>query len=115
VLGPADDGGYYLLGMKAMHRRLFQDIAWSTEQVAQQTLARAAELNLSVHVLPKWYDVDDVRALRMLRSELFEGRSFLRELRPYGARHSRALMQSLLETSDLDDRLACGEFGRAAE
>jgi rSAM/selenodomain-associated transferase 1 len=115
VLGPADDGGYYLLGMKAMHRRLFQDIAWSTEQVARQTLARAAELNLSVHVLPKWYDVDDVGALRMLRSELFEGRSFLRELRPHGARHSRALMQSLLETSDLNDRLACGEFRRAAE
>jgi rSAM/selenodomain-associated transferase 1 len=115
VLGPADDGGYYLLGMKAMHRRLFEDIAWSTEQVARQTLARAAELNLSVHVLPKWYDVDDVRALRMLRSELFESRSFLRELRPHGARHSRALMQSLLETSDLNDRLACGEFRRAAE
>ena len=115
VLGPADDGGYYLLGMKAMHRRLFEDIAWSTEQVARQTLARAAELNLSVHVLPKWYDVDDVRALRMLRSELFDSRSFVRGLRPHGARHSRALMQSLLETSDLSDRLAGGEFGRAAE
>jgi rSAM/selenodomain-associated transferase 1 len=115
VLGPADDGGYYLLGMKTMHSRLFQDIAWSTEQVARQTLARAAELKLSVHVLPKWYDVDDVGALRMLRSELFEGRSFLRELRPHGARHSRALMQSLLETSDLNDRLACSELRRAAE
>jgi uncharacterized protein len=98
-----------------MHRRLFEDIAWSTEQVARRTLARAAELNLSVHVLPKWYDVDDVRALRMLRSELFEGRSFVRGLRPHGARYSCALMQSLLETSDLNDRLACGEFGRAAE
>src|SRR5262245_18564089 len=114
VLGPADDGGYYLLGMKAMHRRLFQDIAWSTEQVARQT-KRAAELGLSVHVLPKWYDVDDVGALRMLRSELFEGRSFVRELRPHDAQHSRALMQSLLETSDLNERLACSEFGRAAE
>jgi phosphohistidine phosphatase SixA len=66
-------------------------------------------------MLPKWYDVDDVGALRMLRSELFEGRSFLRELQPHGARHSRALMQSLLETSDLNDRLACSEFRRAAE
>jgi uncharacterized protein len=115
VLGPADDGGYYLLGMQAMHRRLFQDIAWSTGQVARQTLERAAELDLSVHVLPKWYDVDDVEALRMLRSELFEGRSFSRELRPHGARHTRALMQSLLETSDLNERLASSELRRAAE
>jgi uncharacterized protein len=115
VLGPADDGGYYLLGVKAMHRRLFQDIAWSTEQVARQTLERAAELDLPVHVLPKWYDVDDIGALRMLRSELFEGRSFARGLRPHDAWHSRALMQSLLETSNLNDRLACSELRRAAE
>ena len=38
VLGPALDGGYYLLGVKSEYHRLFQDIAWSTEHVAQQTL-----------------------------------------------------------------------------
>ncbi|MGA7486849.1 MAG: TIGR04282 family arsenosugar biosynthesis glycosyltransferase [Xanthobacteraceae bacterium] len=115
VLGPADDGGYYLLGVKAMHRPLFQDIAWSTEHVARQTLERAAELGLPVHILPKWYDVDDVRTLYMLQSELFEGRSFAPNLRPNAARHVRALMQSLLENSDFKDRLACAEFRRAAE
>src|SRR5215471_2898732 len=57
VFGPAIDGGYYLLGLKAQHHRLFGDIAWSTERVAQQTLERAAELNLPVHILPTWYDV----------------------------------------------------------
>ena len=60
VLGPAHDGGYYLLGVKSARRRLFQDIAWSTEHVARQTLDRAAELGLPVHMLPKWYDVDDL-------------------------------------------------------
>ena len=41
VLGPSTDGGYYLLGLKTAHRRLFEDIAWSTESVAEQTLERA--------------------------------------------------------------------------
>jgi uncharacterized protein len=115
VLGPADDGGYYLLGMKTMHRRLFEDISWSTEHVARQTQERAAELGLSVHILPNWYDVDDIAALRVLRSELFEGRSFVPELAPHAARHTRALMETLLERAELNERLACSEFGRAAE
>jgi rSAM/selenodomain-associated transferase 1 len=115
VLGPADDGGYYLLGLKRGHRRLFEDITWSTEHVARQTLDRAAELELPVHVLPTWYDVDDASALRTLQAELFDGRSFAPELRPNRPRHTLALMQSLLETSDLEDRLGCNAFGRAAE
>jgi uncharacterized protein len=115
VLGPAHDGGYYLLGAKAMHPRLFQDIAWSSEHVARQTLERAAELGLSLHILPTWYDVDDVRALRMLQAELFEGQSFALDLRPNPAPHTRALMQSWLESADFRDRLACADLRRAAE
>jgi uncharacterized protein len=114
VLGPANDGGYYLLGLKAAHRRLFQDIAWSTEHVARQTLERAGEIGLAVHVLPKWYDVDDVAGLRTLQSDLFDGQSSASPLRPNEPRHTRALMQSLLATSDLQDRLNL-TFGRAAE
>ena len=60
VLGPSSDGGYYLLGLKTAHRRLFEDIAWSTERVAEQTLERAREIGLEVYRLPVWYDVDDV-------------------------------------------------------
>jgi uncharacterized protein len=70
VLGPSSDGGYYLLGLKVAHRRLFEDIAWSTERVAEQTLQRAGEIGLEVHRLPVWYDVDDVESLRRLQSEL---------------------------------------------
>jgi uncharacterized protein len=70
VLGPSSDGGYYLLGLKAARRRMFEDIAWSTERVAQQTLERAREIRLDVHTLPVWYDVDDVEGLRRLDAEL---------------------------------------------
>ncbi|MGE5268963.1 MAG: TIGR04282 family arsenosugar biosynthesis glycosyltransferase [Thiohalocapsa sp.] len=70
VLGPSDDGGYYLIGVKAPHRRLFEDIAWSTEVVFRQTTERAAELGLAVTTLPLWYDVDDVASLRRLLAEL---------------------------------------------
>ncbi len=72
VLGPSSDGGYYLLGLKTAHRRLFEDVAWSTERVAEQTLERAREIGLDVHRLPVWYDVDDVEGLRRLYGELCE-------------------------------------------
>ena len=115
VFGPALDGGYYLLGLKAKHRRLFQNIAWSTDRVAQQTLERAAELDLPVHMLPTWYDVDDLAGLKMLRAELFEGQSFAPDLCPAQPRHTRALIQALVETSDLKDRRCLDALRRAAE
>src|SRR5437016_5066197 len=70
VLGPSDDGGYYLIGMRKVHRRLFQEIDWSTDRVFAQTLERAREIGLNVHVLPKFYDVDDGPTLRRLCEEL---------------------------------------------
>lgn len=71
VLGPAIDGGYYLVGLKRAHAALFRGIAWSTSQVLAQTLARAADLRLPVVLLPMWYDVDDLGALQLLLHELF--------------------------------------------
>src|SRR5215471_2327595 len=73
VLGPAADGGYYLIGLKQFHRRLFEDIDWSTERVFRQTIARAAEIGLAAAVLPEWYDVDDDQALALLAHELIHG------------------------------------------
>jgi rSAM/selenodomain-associated transferase 1 len=70
VLGPSTDGGYYLLGLKAAHRRMFDDVDWSTSRVAEQTLQRARDIGLDVHLLPAWYDVDDVDGLRRLNAEL---------------------------------------------
>lgn len=66
VLGPACDGGYYLLGMTQAHARLFADIAWSTDSVADATRARAAELGLELVELPVWFDVDDSASLARL-------------------------------------------------
>jgi glycosyltransferase A (GT-A) superfamily protein (DUF2064 family) len=70
VLGPADDGGYYLLGMKAAHAHLFSDIAWSTETVAAQTRKRAMEIGLPLVELPVWYDVDNAESLSRLTGDL---------------------------------------------
>lgn len=75
VLGPSDDGGYYLIGLKQVHRNVFEEIDWSTERVAEQTLARAAELGLEVKQLPTWYDVDDRATLRRLCDELLGSRA----------------------------------------
>jgi rSAM/selenodomain-associated transferase 1 len=75
VLGPSDDGGYYLIGMTKWYRHLFQEIDWSTEHVFAQTLKRACEIDLNVHVLPKFYDVDDGATLRRLCEELLSENS----------------------------------------
>lgn len=66
VLGPADDGGYYLLGLKRAHAELFADVAWSTDVVAAQTRARAREIGLPLVELDPWYDVDDAASLAVL-------------------------------------------------
>lgn len=71
VLGPTDDGGYYLIGLKKLHSQLFEGIDWSTERVLEQTIQRAQEIDLPVHLLPAWYDVDDRETLKRLCQEFF--------------------------------------------
>ncbi len=58
VLGPVPDGGYYLLGMRALEPRLFRDIAWSTDTVGSTTLERIAAAGKSCTLLPTLTDVD---------------------------------------------------------
>ena len=70
VLGPCDDGGYYLIGFKKLHREIFERIDWSTEHVLDQTLQRAADIGAEVKLLPAGYDVDDRATLERLCSEL---------------------------------------------
>jgi rSAM/selenodomain-associated transferase 1 len=72
VLGPSDDGGYYLIGMKKPHRHLFEQIDWSTERVLNQTMQRATEIGIEVKLLPTGYDVDDDVSLRRLCNELLD-------------------------------------------
>ncbi len=58
VIGPANDGGYYLLGMNKMQHFIFENKEWSTESVFKQTLEDAEQHNLSVGLLAELIDVD---------------------------------------------------------
>lgn len=97
VLGPASDGGYYLIGLKRAHRHLFTNIAWGTETVARNTCERASEIGLATTLLGEWYDIDDVQTLRWLQDELaghstrFRGGGF--------AAASRAFLKAHLQIS----------------
>jgi len=70
VLGPCDDGGYYLIGLKSPCSALFRGIVMSTSTVTAQTLERAQEQGLRVACLPRWYDVDTPEDLERLIDEL---------------------------------------------
>jgi uncharacterized protein len=70
VLGPSDDGGYYLIGVKKPHRHLFEQIDWSTERVLEQTMRRATEVGLETRLLPTGYDVDDGTSLQRLCNDV---------------------------------------------
>lgn len=69
VLGPAHDGGYYLIGSKCIHPDLFNDIPWSSEVVLQKTLEKAKQLKLSVVQLQQLRDVDDINDVHFFEGE----------------------------------------------
>jgi rSAM/selenodomain-associated transferase 1 len=95
VIGPSTDGGYYLLGVKRDHRRLFEEIDWSTSRVFEQTRQRAAELGLRVALLEPWYDVDDAVGLCSLRTDLATDKSQASAAGLYEAPCTRAALTRL--------------------
>ncbi len=70
ALGPAADGGYYLIGMNRFRPEIFGDIPWSTRAVLSRTTRRARALGLSAALLPEWRDTDDAQDLRALATRL---------------------------------------------
>jgi rSAM/selenodomain-associated transferase 1 len=66
VLGPSDDGGYYLVAMRAAHD-VFTGVAMGTSTVLADTLAQAARARLAVHLLPPSFDIDTIDDLARLR------------------------------------------------
>ena len=96
VLGPTEDGGYYLIGLKQNHRRLFQNIDWSTERVFEQTKTRAAELGVEVELLPTCCDVDDRQSLHRLCDELLNEKSIDR------APNTRAFLSEIIKREGRD-------------
>ncbi len=73
VLGPATDGGYYLIGLRARTPSLFRDIAWGTPGVYEATVGRVHAAGLRLRVLPATFDVDDTAGLDALRELLAGG------------------------------------------
>lgn len=72
VLGPSEDGGYYLIGVRADYPTLFDDVPWSTPAVLDVTLRRTQEAGLRSALLPTWFDVDTPDDLARLRAALVE-------------------------------------------
>lgn len=72
VLGPADDGGYYLVGAAGAVPPIFAGVAWSTPLVWSQTQSRLQAAGIRCGVLPAWYDVDDLAGLRRMDGEFAE-------------------------------------------
>jgi rSAM/selenodomain-associated transferase 1 len=94
VLGPCDDGGYYLIGLKQPQPRLLREVKMSTASVLADTLALAAEMGLLVGLLPVWYDVDTVDDLSRLRAELSTTDARV-------AQHTRAFLPSIGLAQDI--------------
>lgn len=70
VLGPAVDGGYYLIGLRQLIPEMFADIQWSQENVLFETINRLQNRNHSFSLLTPWYDIDSLADLRFLRGHL---------------------------------------------
>lgn len=66
VIGPAEDGGYYLLGMNSFSPSVFKSVEWSTSQVFQQTIAHITAMGASYHTLEVLRDIDDLSDLDAL-------------------------------------------------
>ncbi|HTQ79005.1 MAG TPA: TIGR04282 family arsenosugar biosynthesis glycosyltransferase [Thermoanaerobaculia bacterium] len=87
VLGPAEDGGYYLIALAVpFPRRIFEEIDWSTERVLGQTLERCRELGITPELLPEAADVDTAEDLKRLAGRMAESGSDL------GCPRTRALL-----------------------
>jgi len=102
VLGPCEDGGYYLVGVRGPQPALFEGIPWSTDAVFALTLAKARAGGLSVHVLPRWFDVDTEADLRRLHAEIVAG--------PHGPPRTSAFVRQLYRSGPgaADDGLTPG-------
>lgn len=89
VIGPAVDGGFYLLGLRRCPDGLLRNLPWSQERTGQATTERLSATGMTPHMLPEWFDVDDEVGLNALM-EAFS------EPRPPLAPHCRALLRPFL-------------------
>lgn len=112
VLGPSDDGGYYLIGMKRAEPKVFERIAWSTSSVYAETVERVREAGLDLVELPKWYDVDDEATLIVLEGELlYERQPTFATAKGYVAEWTREMLAMRLRDAAEEDKIRARERG----
>lgn len=97
VLGPATDGGYYLLGVRGACPRIFDRIDWSTAQVLQQTVDQVVERRAVLGLLPPWYDIDHEHDLYLLRGHI---RAMQASGQQAGVPRTEALIERVLGALD---------------
>ncbi len=83
ALGPAADGGYYLIGMNRFVPEIFTGIPWSTGEVFPRTMEKAAALGVGTALLPEWRDVDEADDLEALKGRLSQDASRARHTRDF--------------------------------
>jgi hypothetical protein len=69
VLGETTDGGFYLIGLRELHKNIFENIEWSTPRAFEQTKRNIIGLNFNLRQIPAWYDVDEAEDLFRLFNE----------------------------------------------
>ena len=106
TLGPAADGGYYLIGMNRFFPKIFTDIPWSTSEALSRTMKRARELKVNVTLLPEWRDVDCAEDLEALQGRLSNTllaphtREYLRRSAPCVCPESREMKGSAVQSAE---------------
>jgi len=100
VLGPSEDGGYYLIGLARWPAELFEHIPWGTPLVLKRTREAAATLGMVVELLPTWYDVDSARDLRRVRQHSEAGNGAGRHTRAW-LKAAGPAVQSRVETDEM--------------
>jgi len=95
VIGPADDGGYYLIGFRknTFTPRIFRDMVWSTSRVFRETVDRLHEESVTLHVLPEMTDIDTLEDLRTLLSQVTGTRSAPSRTHSFLAQHCKGILK----------------------
>jgi glycosyltransferase A (GT-A) superfamily protein (DUF2064 family) len=72
VLGKTEDGGFYLIGLRKLNKKIFENVEWSSPKTFEQTKRNIENLDLSMSEIPVWYDVDTPEDVKGLAKELSE-------------------------------------------
>jgi rSAM/selenodomain-associated transferase 1 len=98
VLGPSEDGGYYLIALKKTQSVLFKDIMWSSDSVMKKTLIKAIDNNISVYQLPEYADIDTYDTLNGFYKKL----KLTDKTAHNFPRHTWKIMKAIFETKVLN-------------